>query len=498
MDFFDTPDSPSPSPVQGGGESRGVGERVKSSISALFSNSLPKEIQQLAALTGLTNSKIDETRLSFVDAIQGLQLSLEDKEEVQANSLSEISEQFASFSGFSEEQADLLNEIKKMTEENAIDGVDKSDDIIAALNLLSESGINTTDLTAGLEDLGLTFKGLGIGEKIDQLSDELLQQRLGDEANRDAGAVGDEPVEESIFGNLLGGFGFIAGQLKGGFDILVKPFKPLIAGFKLLGSRFSFVQKAIEPITNIFGMVGKNMGFLGTVARGVGRAFFLLTAAFDGLMGIFDADKIIGKAKEDLNFLDYVAASISSIISGFTFGLVEAEDVWKFLSENIDAAFMKTVDIVTDFFGVDLVDKIFNFFGMLGEEISNFLSADNLKEMLSSALSFDYKGAFDSAKGAVFGFLGGEGENVDTTTLGGTYSPAQQRALARRLDDVPSFQSPEISRQRYEESMMKEKEGKQPDIIVNTPAPITPPDRPSRRRDLGNIGLATSASSAFN
>jgi hypothetical protein len=498
MDFFDTPDSPSPSPVQGGESSRGVGGKIKDSISSLFSNSLPKEIKALADLTGLTNSKIDETRMSFVDAIQGLQVSLEDKEEVQTNALSEISEQFAAFSGFSDDQADLLNEIKQMTEENALDGIDKSDDIIAALNLLSESGISTTDLTAGLEDLGLTFKGLGIGEKIDQLSDELLQQRLSDEANRDAGLSPDATGEDSILGSLLGGFGFIAGQLKGGFDRLVKPFKPLIAGFKLLGSRFSFVQKAIEPITKIFGMVGKNMGFLGTVARGVGRAFFLLTAAFDGLMGIFDADKIIGKAKEDLNFLDYVAASISSIISGFTFGLVEAEDVWKFLSENIDAAFMKTVDFITDFFGVDLVDKIFNFFGMLGEEISNFLSPENLKEMLSSALSFDYKGAFNSAKGAIFGFLGGEGENVEATTLGGASSPTQQRALARRMDDIPTFQSPELSRQRYEDSMNRDSSVKQPDIIVNTPAPITPPERPSRRRDLGNIGLATSASSAFN
>ena len=81
-------------------------------------------------------------------------------------------------------------------------------------------------------------------------------------------------------------------------------------------------------------------GFLKVGVRGLAKVAGPLAigmAVFDGVKGAMNADEMLGKKKEDLTMRDRLAGGAGGIISGLSFGLIDASSVAKFVAAEPDA-----------------------------------------------------------------------------------------------------------------------------------------------------------------
>ena len=66
----------------------------------------------------------------------------------------------------------------------------------------------------------------------------------------------------------------------------------------------------------------------------VGQIATVAMAGYDAYKGWKNADQIVGKSKEQLTTTDKIAASGASVLSGMTFGLVEAKTIHDFATSD--------------------------------------------------------------------------------------------------------------------------------------------------------------------
>lgn len=81
-------------------------------------------------------------------------------------------------------------------------------------------------------------------------------------------------------------------------------------------------------------------GFLKVGVRGLAKVAGPLAigmAVFDGVKGAMNADEMLGKKKEDLTMRDRLAGGAGGILSGLSFGLIDASSVAKFVAADPDA-----------------------------------------------------------------------------------------------------------------------------------------------------------------
>lgn len=101
--------------------------------------------------------------------------------------------------------------------------------------------------------------------------------------------------------------------------------------FKTVGGWFSKIAKAFSPLMKVLKIGGAALG--GTVLAPVVAIIGAVMGIFDAISGFFNADEISGKSEEMLTLGDKIQASISSVISGLSFGFISAEAVFKKIDE---------------------------------------------------------------------------------------------------------------------------------------------------------------------
>lgn len=494
-----------------------------------------------------TNELIEQDTLKVVEAIEGLSGKTLAQSLNLQGSLDQLVGSMVRMGGLSDEQSYLLEELKNSNLEAATQNKQDWENMVAAIELLSGSGINNDEMMENLRRLDGSLRDekilraiMGIGDGLDE--DRLKAQQDEARGGRTAPSEIKDKEEEGGFldniGTLLTG-GLLSGGLKG------------------IGGK-------------LFGLVKK-----------IGPWLIAISAAFDFFQGFTNAADIVGKKSEDLDMFDKVTAGLANVISGLTFGLVEAKDVYKFFSENMKEAFSTAIGYVVEiltlgFVGRDdakniagemyddivggLRDFVNNFAGNFGKRAMQ--AWESLKDVLGSLPSainatilwfkdlvvdiFSIR-SFDDAVNVIDeigkgfmslfspdGFLGkvltfittlldfitggasGEifkkmadlGDKINNSVIGAIGDAADfifgdkpavktQIQSARKLENSPSSQALAASKKRFEDSMVNQP-SQLPKIVVNAPPASPPQEQPSRRRNLGNIGLNVSNSGAFD
>jgi hypothetical protein len=494
-----------------------------------------------------TNELIEQDTLKVVEAIEGLSGKTLAQSLNLQGSLDQLVGSMVRMGGLSDEQSYLLEELKNSNIEAATQNKQDWENMVAAIELLSSSGINNDEMMENLRRLDGSLRDEKILRAIMGIGDGLEEERLKNDRDdarggKTAPSMIPEKEEEGGFldniGTLLTG-GLLSGGLKG------------------IGGK-------------LFGLVKK-----------IGPWLIAISAAFDFFQGFTNAADIVGKKAEDLDMFDKVTAGLANVISGLTFGLVEAKDVYKFFSENMKEAFSTAIGYVVEILTLGFVSRddakkiagemyddivgglrnfVNDFVGNFGKRaMQAWASLKDVLGSLPSAInatilwfkdlvvdifsirSFDdaVKVIDDIGKGfmSLFspdGFLGkvltfittlldfitggasGEifkkmadlGDKINNSVIGAIGDAADfvfgdkpavktQIQSARKVENSSSSQAIIASKKRFEESMVNQPT-KLPNIVVNAPPASAPQDQPSRRRNLGNIGLTTVNSGAFD
>lgn len=174
--------------------------------------------------------------------------------------------------------------------------------------------------------------------------------------------------------------------------------------FSYIGKLSSFVGKIFAPITKLLPVVGKASGFLKAIPI-VGNVIMAVMALFDGIKGWFAAADISGKTEGELTLADKVLASISSIISGLSFGLLDVKKIFSFLSESwttFKDGFAKVVDFISGLLSGDeatwssisdmfqsAITSIFDYIRSIPEKIVSYVSSifENISEAFNKLKS---------------------------------------------------------------------------------------------------------------
>lgn len=107
---------------------------------------------------------------------------------------------------------------------------------------------------------------------------------------------------------------------------------------KQTGKKIKNVGKVLKNTkagSKAVGAVSKLGGFLKVGIRGLSKVAAPLAAGmalYDGVTGAMNADEMLGKKKEDLTVRDRIAGGAGGLLSGLTFGLVEASSIAKFVA----------------------------------------------------------------------------------------------------------------------------------------------------------------------
>ncbi len=179
--------------------------------------------------------------------------------------------------------------------------------------------------------------------------------------------------ESKIFAPIRTMFSYFSKLFKGPLKLLKgasKIFQPVFKIFKLLKNLFTPLLKFMPMISKIGGSVLKGV---------LGKVIMPIMTLFDGLSGWFNADEISGKKEEMLTTGDKVMASIASIISGFSFGLLDVKGVFKFLDESwtsLKEKFKEAKDFIKGVWSgdIDLVETITNFTSGIWKDVSSWFS----------------------------------------------------------------------------------------------------------------------------
>ena len=106
---------------------------------------------------------------------------------------------------------------------------------------------------------------------------------------------------------------------KKGTDLAKKGGKAAGKGTKALSKLGGFLKVGVRGLAKVAGPLAVGM------------------AVFDGVKGAMNADEMLGKKKEDLTMRDRLAGGAGGILSGLSFGLIDASSVAKFVAADPDA-----------------------------------------------------------------------------------------------------------------------------------------------------------------
>lgn len=167
-----------------------------------------------------------------------------------------------------------------------------------------------------------------------------------------------------IFAPLKNAFTFIKEGIVTGISKIGK-FISSIFSWPMKFLKGSKVSKFFSPLTKVFGFIGKIFkpfkALMPAVKGGlkltkgipiIGQVITAVMAIFDGISGWFNASDISGKSEETLTIGDKVMASISSIISGLSFGFLDVKKVFSFLSDSWDKISSFFSDLTNDVVGL--------------------------------------------------------------------------------------------------------------------------------------------------
>ena len=230
---------------------------------------------------------IEDAQDGQVDAILGLMSSMENS------------------------QVDTLNEFKSLSQTLKSSAKASKQPVAETLDdALDEADENSEDL---LYQNTLTTRGI----------EELVQLQKAQES--DIGKT-----------SSLSGKSEESNEEKGGLMDMLGFFSP-----KLFMGKFKGFIKKINPInlmkgglSDIIKGAGKGLlkgGFKGILKGGaklLGPIATIGMAVWDFADGLTNADKIVGKSREQMNDLELAGAGIASAISGLTFGLISAETIY--------------------------------------------------------------------------------------------------------------------------------------------------------------------------
>jgi hypothetical protein len=145
--------------------------------------------------------------------------------------------------------------------------------------------------------------------------------------------------------------------------------------FQGMGKVFGVIGKMAAYIPKVLGIVGKGL----RVIPGIGQVIAVVMGIVDAFTGWFNADDITGKSEELLTVGDKVAAMLSSVISGLTFGFLgDSKKMYEklFGPKGLLSAIPKLVDKLVNFIKNDAVGLVSKFvsgmFSSIGERLSNF------------------------------------------------------------------------------------------------------------------------------
>lgn len=240
--------------------------------------------------------------------------------------------------------------------------------------------------------------------------------------------------EKEEGGGMLDGLSNLLG-LKPIFDVFKKGFGK-ISGFinkllspftKLLKNSLGFIaKKMFFGVRNIFKFFGKGKWFtkifsflkpvikLGAKASklipGLGQIITAVTSIWSFTDGLKNAEEIVGKAKEELTYMEKFGAGLSGIISDLTLGFVSAKDIYQWLKK-AGNVLMDTLDMVMGVFPKPIQEAV--------KKIGYYL--------------------FDEKEG-IFGFLTTSFKNtIDTLMNDGLFAGLKEMILNpfRLLIDIP-------------------------------------------------------------
>lgn len=228
-------------------------------------------------------------------------------------------------------------------------------------------------------------------------------------------------------GKLIGGVAALGGGLLGKFKG---------AGGGLLEGGGKLASKAVgatgEAISAVPGFLGKGAGALGSLAKGATKLLGKLALPLAIIMGALDFFEGFSNAAEIAGIDDpsklslgrKTIAGIASMISGLTFGLIDAKDLFQTLDKGIDFLigkdgilskignyfsnmFTRVSKVFSNFFGgakdifanlgggmkefgKSMIDKIVNGFGVVVDFLfgeNGLISFETLKKAASAAIS---------------------------------------------------------------------------------------------------------------
>lgn len=522
----------------------------RKNVKLLFTSmkDMSKNMKEVAAEVEKTNELIVKDTIQVVEAIQGLGVKSASEATHLQGGIDQLIGSLTRMTDLTDTQTWLLEELKNTDANSATTTKQGWEDLAAGLQLLSETGLKNDEVIENLKRLDSSLHDEKILNAIRGISDGLEDER----ADKD---------DDAVRGNLGEG---VKPKEKGGF---------------------------LDTIMDLLGMGGgKGLGMIGKLAGGLlkklGPWVMAISAVFDFVEGFNNAAEIVGKDAKDLDMFDKVMAGLANVISGLTFGLIDAKAIYKYFSENMQGAFESVVgwlietlslgfissgdakeiaggmytdiigglrtgineftanfgknveemwelfkdvvgqipkkinEYVQFYFGtikdilnirsfddaIDVVKNLYNTFmsifsedGFLGKIVKLIdklaylvtgglaqKAASGLKDLGSYAAD-GAAGAWDSAKM----WMSGEDDPSKV-------APKIQPRYVRQVDTSPSSQALDVSKKRYEESMALSNKMMNPNITVNTPAPVMPQSQPTQRKKLNNIGLELGNSGAFD
>ena len=365
-----------------------------------------------------------ETQREFLNDFIGVVENAQDLSEDQLATLELLKEEQKKGFNFEAEQLETLNDIFQFFEESKIGEIKQQGTLDDMSRKFSSFLVNQDEIKTALEEQQFDGEAL-----VDILKDGL-----------------DSELGMGISDLLLGALGLpgLATALKGAGDFAKKAKNLITNGFsKIFGKsgilsrifgKGGFIGKAVGKFAKIFGSVTKVFGSVSKIAGPVLKASKFLKAIpvvgtiiaavmgiFDAVSGFFNADEISGKSAEMLTLGDKIQASISSFISGLTFGFLKAEDIFQWFDKAKESLFGEEgfFSGVGDFF-TGVIDGVKNFDAMefvdstiesvttgIGDFFSSFTDfiVEGIDEMIKKVKEISVK---DFLPDSLTSFFGGD------------------------------------------------------------------------------------------
>lgn len=487
---------------------------------------LPKAMESMEKFVKDTNMDLATRREAFEDIQKALKTL-----KIKGDKVEELIKIDSDRLNFTEEESKKTNEI-----------------LAAVREEMAKSGVKDAKLTGTIRDLNKAMGSVVLTNKElnEYLDSEVEGKSMKDHLDNGLGAMGGG-IKRGLFDTAGAALGLpgLGGVLEDISDVL-----PILSGLKKFGGKglgkMGGLLGKIPGMGRMGGAIGGMMstvpsmasgnvlgagaeaaagiggslltkgggllakvGGMGGLLKGGGRLLgkaalplALAMGAWDFKKGYSNAGEISGKG-DKAGVADKIQAGVSSVLEGLSFGLVSAQDAFKFIDtsmETVSGIFTDLKDGVVsmakklakmfDFDAIkkglmDGIDKLF------GEE--GFLN--KTKAIIDKVLEFmEYTPIGLLIKGAkMAGDVAANYIGADNHALVGAGGPTVRSNIipqAAPVDDRAFSQSARADAEtRGYAQQSAENSGKQQTVVVQTPAP-TPPRGPSRSTQVDDLGLA--------